>query len=742
MTRNLNRLLNPSSIAFIGGNECAIAIRRTRELGFTGKIYAVHPKREELSGIPTLKSADEIPEAVDAAFIAVKREPTIEVVRTLRAKGAGGAVIYAAGFAETGNADLQTALLAAADGMPLMGPNCYGFVNTLSRAALWPDETGLEPVPRGVALVTQSGNIACNFTMMRRGLPVAAVFSIGNQVDVGMHDMVETLSADPRISAIGLHVEGLPDVAAFARAAALARQRKVPIVILKTGRSEQGAKVAMSHTSSLAGADQLYDALFERYGVARMTSVSAFAETLKFLHNGGPTGGSHLVSLSCSGGEAALVADMAMDRNVSFPPFDAATKPRVTATLNEYVAIDNPLDYHTFIWGQPEKLTATFTEVLKGGFDVGMVILDTPTHPKMKPDSWAMTARAMADAATATGARAAVVATLSEGMPLDLADELSARGVAPMMGLDDALTAFEAAAKIGQNWARAEEPVPMRPPELRGANARTLSEHEGKQLLKPFGLPVPDGILCKAADAVAAAEKLGYPVTLKVSSAAIAHKTEAGGVALNLRTPAEVAAAAERMAKLAPDVLVERMVTGAVAELIIGLTSDPQFGTALVIGAGGVLTELLKDSSALILPTSRPEIERALRRLKVWKLVEGFRGKSGDQEAVIRAVEAVAAFAEAHRGLIEELDVNPLLVLSPGRRRRRRADQDEDCMMVWKPPSSPCRDLLPWLCHGRRHNRARAFSHPLDGRRWPTGRMRALFGHETATDFRCTERNT
>ena len=664
--KNLTRLLNPRSIAFIGGNECAIAIRRTKELGFTGTIYAVHPKREDLSGVPTLKSPEDIPEAVDAAFIAVKNEPTIEVVRALAAKGCGGAVIYAAGFAETGNTELQRGLLSAANGMPLMGPNCYGFVNTLSRSALWPDETGLEPVERGVALITQSGNIACNFTMMMRGLPVAAVFSIGNQVDVGMHDMVETLSADPRITAIGLHVEGLPDVAAFARAAAIARQRKVPIVVLKTGRSEQGAKVAMSHTSSLAGADTLYDALFERYGIARMKSVSAFAETLKFLHNGGPIADSRLVSLSCSGGEAALVADMALEKKVSFPPFNAETRPRVAATLNEYVSIDNPLDYHTFIWGQPEKLTATFTQVLNGGFDVGMVILDTPTHPKMKPEAWAMTARAMAAAAQATGARAAVVASLSEGMPLWLADELSASGVAPMMGLDDALTAFEAAAFIGRNWARDEEPPAMLPPIRKGSEERVFSESAAKQLLTKHGLTVPEGIVCPAGEAVAAAEKLGYPVTLKVSSAAIAHKTEAGGVALNLRTAAEVEEAAGRMAKLAPDVLVEHMVTGAVAELIIGLTSDPQFGTALVVGAGGILTELLKDSVTLILPTSRSEIVRALKTLKVWTLVEGFRGRSGDAEAVFRAVEAVADFAEANRGLVEEVDVNPLLVLKDG----------------------------------------------------------------------------
>jgi succinyl-CoA synthetase beta subunit len=200
----------------------------------------------------------------------------------------------------------------------------------------------------------------------------------------------------------------------------------------------------------------------------------------------------------------------------------------------------------------------------------------------------------------------------------------------------------------------------------RGQSERTLSEFAAKQLLKSHGLAVPEGLVCRAEDAVAAAERLGYPVTLKVSSAAIAHKTEAGGVALNLRNADEVKAAAIRMAKLAPELLVERMVTGAVAELIVGLKSDPQFGLALVAGAGGILTELLDDSVSIILPTSRPEIQRALKSLKVWKLVEGFRGKSGDRLALIKAIEAVAAFAEAHRGLIEELDVNPLLVLPDG----------------------------------------------------------------------------
>jgi acetate---CoA ligase (ADP-forming) len=670
----LTRLLNPKSIAFIGGNECAIAITRTRELGFTGKIWAVHPKREKLGGIATVKSVEDITGDIDAAFVAVKREPTVEIVRQLRAKNCGGAVIYAAGFAEAGATELQDELLKAADGMPLLGPNCYGFVNTLSRCALWPDEHGLQIRERGVAIITQSGNIACNFGMSRRALPLASLFAIGNQADVDMARMLEALCTDDRITAIGLHIEGLKDIAAFARAAEIARHHRKPVIALKTGRSEQGAKVTMSHTSSLSGADNLYDALFERHGIARMKSVTAFAETLKFLHHGGPLNDSRLVSMSCSGGEAALVADMALEKNVSFPPFNAETKSRVSATLNEFVSIDNPLDYHTFIWGDEAKLEATFTATLSGGFDVGMLILDVPTHPHMNPAAWYKTSRAFTAAAKANKARAVIVASLPESMPLEMAAQLSAENITPLMGLDDALTAFEAAAFIGKSYIRhsRESGNPASPnkswvPAFAGmTDSGVMTEFEGKALLKMFSLAVPEGKVCAPIDAVKIANTLGYPVALKISSSTILHKTEAGGVALNLRNAEEVEVAATRMANLGNELLIEKMVQGAVAELIVGLTRDPQFGLALVIGAGGIFTELLKDSITLLLPTNRDEIIRALKTLRIWKLIECFRGKFGDQQATIAAIESVCAFAATYADAIEELDINPLFVLPQG----------------------------------------------------------------------------
>jgi acetate---CoA ligase (ADP-forming) len=657
----LSRLIHPKSIAFIGGNECAVAIQRCHEFGFAGVIHAVHPKRDDISGVKTVKSVDDIEGPIDAAFVAVKREATIDVVRQLRAKGCGGAVIYAAGFAETGNDELQKELLAAAASMPLLGPNCYGFVNGLGRVALWPDEHGIRPSDRGIAIITQSGNIACNMTFTRRALPLAAVFAIGNQADVDMAQMVDFLAADDRITAIGLHIEGLNNLPAFAAACEAARIRKKPIVVLKTGKSEQGAKVALSHTSSLAGADSMYDALFRRHGVARCTTVTSFVETLKFLHLGALPGNS-VVSLSCSGGEAALTADLALEHNLNFREFDTATTSRVRDTLNDLVTISNPFDYHTFIWNQPEAMTATFTASLSGGFDVAMLILDSPPPP-LNSSAWYIAARAFTQAARNTNARVAVVATLPECMPLDLAEELLAAGVAPMLSLDDALTAFENAARVGLAQAQLEAPPVLATAALWSGKPVILKERDAKTLLAQYGLVVPEGIVCKASNAANTADKIGYPITLKVSSETIAHKTESGGVELNLKSNTEVEIAATRLGKLCDELLVERMVTGSVAELIIGVIRDPQFGLGLVVGAGGVFTELLQDTATLLLPTNRNEIEAALKSLKVWKLVQGYRGKSGDVEAVIAAVEVIAKFATAHANTLEELDINPLLVL-------------------------------------------------------------------------------
>ncbi len=669
MVPTLKRMISPKSVAFIGGWEAETALRVTRKLGYGGRVYAVNPRRESLAGIRCLASVADLPEAPDCAFVAVKREPAVEMVRTLAQMGTGGVVLYTSGFAELGETGkaLQAELIAAAGTMPVMGPNCYGFANALDRVSPWPDEHGLEPVGNGVAIVTQSGNIACNFAMMKRHVPLAGLFTLGNQAVIGMAEVIRALADDPRITAIGLHIEGVADVEKFAEAAEIARAAKKPLVALKTGRSEQGARVAMSHTSSLAGADTLYDALFRRHGIARVHSVSALIETLKLLHHGGPLKGARAVSLSCSGGEAALVADMAMGRKVHFPPFDAELREKIAATLNEYVVVDNPLDYHTFIWNQRDKLTATFSAVMRGGFDVAMVIIDIPAKAGMDPATWLVTVDGWIDAARVTGARAITATSLHENMPEDAAARLSDAGIAPMLGLDDAFAAIEAAAFIGESFASNVRPPAMQVGGLNGGAVKPMSEYRAKALLAAAGLKVPAGVVCTPGDAADAASRLGFPVVVKASGRSLAHKTEAGGVALNLADERAVSEAATRMAAMADEVLVEKMVPGAVCELIVGVRADAQFGQALVIGAGGILAEFLKDTATLILPTTRSEIEDALDRLAVSRLISGFRGRAGDRSGVIAAIEAIAAFAAAHAGALEELDVNPLMVLEEGK---------------------------------------------------------------------------
>ena len=310
MPTDLSRLLNPRSICAIGGREAERVVEQCRRMGFAGAVYPVHPSRREVGGLPCFASVDGLPEAPDAAFVGVRRDRTVEVVRALAARRAGGAVCYASGFAESGarGAALQAALAEAAGDMPILGPNCYGFVNYLDGAPLWPDQQGGLRRDRGVAIVSQSSNLAITLTMNLRAVPIAAMVTLGNRARVGTTDALETLLEDGRITAVGLVVETLEDAPALAAAARKARERRIPLVACKLGRSEEGARLTVSHTASLAGSERSAAAFFRRTGIGRVHSLPALLEALKLLHAGGPLDGRDIASLSCSGGEAAARA--------------------------------------------------------------------------------------------------------------------------------------------------------------------------------------------------------------------------------------------------------------------------------------------------------------------------------------------------------------------------------------------------------------------------------------------------
>ncbi len=666
----LARLTKARTAAVIGGREAGIVIRQLKDLGFTGEIWPVNPKRPEIEGIACFSSVDALPGAPDAAFIGVPREATIEQVATLSALGAGGAVCYASGFAEVGaeGRTLEGRLVDAAGEMPIVGPNCHGFVNYLDRVVMWPDAHGGKPVESGVAIVSQSGNMAINFTMQRRGLPLAGVYSLGNQAQLGMADLIEALAEDERVTAIGLHIEGLDDIAAFSRAAGIAREKRTPIVALKTGRSAAAARITESHTSSLAGPDKLYAALFARTAVARVNTVTALLEALKLLHFGGPIDGNRIASMSCSGGEAALVADLAEPLGLVFPELTASHQAQVRSTLNDYVDVANPLDYHTFIWGDDDALEACYGAMLDGGFDATMLINDIPDRDHLDASQWQAATRAMIRAANAREARAMVVATLPECLPEAMADELSGAGIAPMIGLEDCLSALSAAAAIGRGWDVGAAPFsPALPAPARDAETRPLDENEAKQRLSEVGVRVPQRSECLATDAPGVAAAIGFPVVVKALSDTLAHKSDAGGVRLGLADENAVAVAAAEMANLSDRFLVEEMISDGVAEIIVGIENDAQFGPALVIGSGGILTELVGDSATLLLPTNETELRAALAGLKVSRLLDGYRGKpEGDVDAFVSAALAIADFAVDHHDTLAALDVNPLIVRPKG----------------------------------------------------------------------------
>lgn len=675
---DLRRLFAPRHIAVFGGAAAAEVIRQCRTLGFDGAIWPVHPRHDGVEGLNAYRDVAALPEAPDASFIAVPREGTLDIVAQLAARGAGGVVCYASGFAEVGGAGvaLQRRLVAAAGPMPLIGPNCYGMLNYLDGVALWPDQHGGERVQRGVAIVSQSGNIALNLTMQRRNLPLAYLVTVGNKAGVGIEAIVEALLQDDRVSAIGLHIEGLDDVAGFSQVALKALAQGVPLVALKAGSSALGASTTVSHTGSLAGSDVLYDALFARLGVARVHDPAALLETLKLLHVAGPLAGRRIISASCSGGEASLVADLAQPRALDLPAMPAPARAGLHAVLGDKVAIANPLDYHTYIWGDLAAQTACFAAVLECAFDMHLLVLDFPRADRCVSGAWQTTVDAFIAAHQRNPVSCGVVASMPEGMPDGVARQLLERGIAPMQGLADCLDAIGHAAAIGAARLRCADilalPGPGGPAALAGTprkgRIRMLDEVASKQALAAFGLPIPPGQATSADHVASVATQLGFPLVLKAVSDTLAHKTEAGGVRLNLKSAQDVVDAAAAMADLSDRFLVEGMATDVVAEFIVGVSRDPQFGLALTLGAGGVLVELLKDAVTLLLPVTRADIRTAFESLRTWPLVCGYRGRAaGDVDALVDAVAAVAAYAQANAAQLVELDVNPVLVLPQGR---------------------------------------------------------------------------
>ncbi|MCZ4268120.1 acetate--CoA ligase family protein [Rhodobacteraceae bacterium G21628-S1] len=658
--KSLKRLFRPDSIAVIGGGTwCSAVIEQCRKMGFSGDIWPVHPKAEEVAGLPAFRDIEALPFAPDASFIGINRLATIDVVKALSARGAGGAVCFASGFLEaqaedSEGADLQQCLLEAADDMPVLGPNCYGFINYLDGALLWPDQHGGQRVEKGVAIVTQSSNIAINLTMQKRALPLAYVVTCGNQAQTGLAEIGEALLEDDRVTVLGLHIEGFGDLRAFEALALKARQLGKQIVALKVGRSAQARAATVSHTASLAGGDAGAGALLARLGIPRLYDLPSFLETLKLMHIVGRLPSTRIATISCSGGEASLAADTAHGRGVSLPALNDRQRTDLRAALGPMVALANPLDYHTYIWRDVDAMTRAFSAMVDPQLAMTLLVVDFPRGDRCDPSDWECVTQAAIAVRQQTGQPIAIVATLPELLPEDVAEQLLAAGVVPMLGLSQAMSAIEAAGLPLPELAH-----PLLLPTKSHPDPDLVPEGEAKAWLARFGLRVPRSKPARSVVAArAVAADIGYPVVLKGEG--IAHKTEEGAVRLNLTCGQDVSDAAVAMPT--DRFLVEEMVTGAVAELLVGVVKDPAHGFVLTLAAGGTLTEIMQDSASVLLPASDAALNTALDSLRIAPLLSGYRGAPpADRAAILRAIRAVEAYVVAEAEGLEEIEINPLL---------------------------------------------------------------------------------
>ena len=660
---NLARLLRPRHIAVFGGKFAAEVIRQCERIGFDGDIWPVHPTRAELAGRACFTDVASLPRAPDASFVAVPREASVDVVEALAARGAGGAVCYASGFAEIGDegAALQKRLATAAGELALVGPNCYGVLNYLDGAALWPDVHGGVRVDEGAAIVTQSGNVGISLSMQQRSLPLAYLISVGNQAVLSVSDYIEALIADARVKAIGIHIESVDDVQRFSQVALAAWRARIPLVALKVGRSALGARAALSHTSALVGNDTLYDALFDRMRIARVHSLAELLETLKLLCVAGPIAGRRIASISCSGGEAALVADAAESLDIEMPDFDSSQQSRLRKVLGPQVHVANPLDYHTYIWGDPHAQRACFAAVLDGPQHLTVKLLDFPGPSISNTNDWDNTVEAFVAAVGETGARAVLLSTLAENLPARVREQLIAHGITPLQGLDDGMRAIRAAMDLGE-WHRETPPSAVTVLERVVGRGRTLTDREARAELDRRGVSVPRHALVDTGALLEAAENIGYPVALKAEN--LEHKSDVGGVVLDIRDEKALLESAKRMRSPSGRYLIESMIVGGIAEILVGVLHDAQFGMSLTIGSGGVHVELAGDRRTLLYPVTAQIVAESLDRLAVGRLLDGYRGRArGDRRA---AIDAIMAIAE-HDPRIHELEVNPLIVLPEGR---------------------------------------------------------------------------
>lgn len=699
--RDLSPLMNPRSVAIIGASQRSASalnreprgnrvIRNLKSFGYAGRIVAVNPKYSEVMDYPCYPEIGAIPEPVDCVVLAVPNRQVPDLLESAAIAGVRAAVVFSAGFAETGAEGKQRQArleaLSRERGFLICGPNCYGVLNVFGKAPLF-----ASTIPQGflagpVALVSQSGGLSttiANALMLNRHVGLSHIVSCGNQAGATVEEYFNYLVEDENTRVIAAFVEGFKQPNLLLAVARKAAERNKPLIILKGGRSEVSQRAAATHSGSLAGAAEVIDAAFRQSGVVSVRSINELIDATSVFSCDGFVkhycGGRRIGVLSGSGGECTLVSDAAASVGLEVPELTQSTKSQLQEAVADFGNMNNPLD-GTGAMYDDEKIFPRLLQALIDDANIDVVTINLEANdPRPKElKSGNRFAQAIERAAASSKKPIACFSSVVGG-PVDPEILLPLRqgGVPLMEGAECATTTIRNLAEFyefqqrRQSEATGDQPAPGRK-----IASGVLPAQAAFQLLEEFGIStVPMTLAHSPEEAAAAAEKMGFPVALKIESAQITHKSDVGGVALKLSDTAAVSDAYNKIMsevrRRAPDAKIEGIVvqrmSGQGVEMILGIKRDPLFGPVVLCGFGGILVELLKDVSIGIPPLSRKQAHDMLKRLRGFPILGGVRGQAAtDIDALCDAIAGLSRLAWSFGDQLAGLDINPLIVLPKG----------------------------------------------------------------------------
>ena len=685
---NLNKLLKPTSVAVIGASEkegfggdvCRNILSYVED---RSHVYFIHPKRDSVFGVPCYKSISDVPENVDLMVICTSQKTVIPLLQEGAKKGVGGAVVFASGYGEVGTAEgkqNEAELIAAAKELDIavMGPNCAGFVNYIDNVQAFAFISAKRDRKGSVGVVSQSGQL-CLSMMDDPGMRFSYNISAGNGKIVQMEDYMDFLVDDEDTKVVSIYIEGVKNADKFAAVLKKAAEKRKPVVILKAGRSAKGGAIAASHTGSLSGSDASFDAVLKKFGAIRvddleeLIAMSLMLSTMKRMPEKAT-----FASMNLSGGETGICADVGSLNGIEYPDFTEETLKKLKEQLPSYASPNNPLDMTASLSYDADLYAGALRTVMDDP-NIGMVLIGYTLLLEIADPCIHYMYKGIEKVVQEKGGNCKPIAMIpfaENTRNPDYQEKLFQIGV-PV--LPPPVYAFKLLRHLADFIAYEPETKTL---ELavghpKSEETQALSEHESKQELKVYGVPVPDEVIVTSKEEAAQfAKNHPDPLVMKVESADILHKSDVGGVKLNVCGPEAAEKAYEEIMESVtakrPDAHINGILTvpmlDAGVEIIIGVNNDPQFGPMIMVGMGGVFVEVFKDVALYPAPLKEEEALEMLKSLKSFKLLNGYRGtEKCDIKALCQTIVAISNYAQANKDVLKELDINPLFVYPEGK---------------------------------------------------------------------------